>query len=94
MSLAVNGSGVCDVCLSGSNVCDVCCPKQHCSVHTVACVCVFSCPVPTESSVSLSTSKKETLEMVEKPLQPPAIKQHGIKGYNNAWTMDICWYRH
>lgn len=23
MSLAVNGSGVCDVCLSGSNVCDV-----------------------------------------------------------------------
>ena len=53
-----------------------------------------SCPVPTESSVSLSASNEETLETAEKTIKPTAIKQQKRKEYDNTWMTDFAWHRH
>ena len=54
---------------------DECCGNElFCSTWSTA---------PTKSSVSSSTSNKETLETAEKTIKPPAIKQQEIKEYED-----------
>ena len=40
-------------------------------------------------SISLSPSNKETLEMAEKIIKPPATEQQKIKEYKIAWMTDF-----
>ena len=47
-----------------------------------------------ESSVSLSASNEETLEMAGKSIKQPATKGQKIKEYNNTRMTDFPWHRH